>query len=549
MFKPSFIRKALHRGFVMPRKNLPHNRFISQTASLYTGGKFYQSLGIFFAGYSLYSLRSLEKKKRRRKQEILEDELLSHPLGTFTHPLESSSWFYQIYLSVSRYMYLAILFTPVTFLFLLSRITGSDSIYQLSLNSLENALCYSGCGFQKFAQWMSMRPDKFHQDLIQVAERFKEDAPTHTFEETKQTFQENFGKDLDDVFEWFDDSPIASGTIAQVYRAKLREEYAIDPDDTREVAVKIRHKQVLQQSWTDPGIILNFCELSFALLAACMPFDRTDFCHSLTRQIDFQREGYNMCKFRKNFKDDDTVIFPEIYTQFSSDEVIVETFVRGNPVSDMMKGFNQDTYGYDYESEKANGYSDKYRSKLADNICKLGVNMYLRDNFAHADLHSGNLMATDDGKLIVLDTGIVSDIGEEAIDKFHSLLESSFINDSKTFVDLLIDLNVRKGDHFDLDREGLERDIDEKFITFAPDGVMNFGSFYGSVLHSVEKYKMELRGDVAASIVNMGVMEGMIKSLDADYDLSQRVIPFFLKKKSQKLSGSWNTENQSLACF
>lgn len=532
MLQP-LIRRPLRSGRLLsvPRKIFYHSRYpISQTtASIYTGGKLYQPIGLFLTGISLWSWKSSEKNNRKKKQDLLEERFLSNP-PTFIAPYSDYSWFYKFYLLFSRCLYLTLLFTPVTCLFLLSSITGNETIYKLSLKTLDHTFCYSGCGVQKFVQWMSMRPDKFHPDLIDVAQKFKEDVPIHSFALTKEIFKDNFDKDLDDIFEWIDETPLASGTMAQVYRAKLREEYVSDPDMDREVAVKVRHRHVVNQSFTDPELLFKFCELTFALLAAILPFDRTEFSQSLRRQIDFRTEGYNMVKFKKNFDDDPEVIFPNVYLDLCSDEVLVESFCRGNPVSDMMSGFDQDVYGYHWKQEK-NNYSQKYKSNLADKICELGVNMYLRDNFAHADLHSGNLMATEDGKLIVLDTGIVSNLSEESIEPFHELLEAGFYQNVDKFVDLLKHFNLSD---MPVDEQGLSENIKHNMEIFNAEGVMNFGAFYGSVLHVLDRFDMELKGDVALSIVNMGVMEGMIRSLDAEYDLATRVVPFFVEKKRKQ---------------
>jgi len=531
MFQP-FIRRPLcfSKFSRVPRNIVYHSRYpISQTtASIYTGGKLYQPLGLFLTGYTFWSWNKIDENKKRR--DLLEAEFLLHP-PQFIPPYANASWFYKFYLLFSRCLYLTLLFTPVTCLFLLSSLTGSEDIYKLSLKTLNTTICYSGCGVQKFCQWMSMRPDKFHPDLVEVAQKFKEDCPPHSFAITKSIFKDNFDKDLDDIFEWFDETPLASGTMAQVYRAKLREEYVTGPDVDREVAVKVRHKSVVETSYTDPELLFKFCELTFALIAAILPFDRTEFSRSLRRQIDFRTEGYNMVKFKKNFEDDPNVIFPDVYIDLCSDEILVESFCKGIPVSDMMSGFDADVYGYDWKPEETNNYSKEFRSHLADKICELGVNMYLRDNFAHADLHSGNLMATEDGKVIVLDTGIVSNVTDESIEPFHDLLEAGFENDVDKFVDLLNHFNLSDKE---VDEESLGTNIRHNMEIFKENGVMNFGGFYGSVLHELDRHNMELQGDVALSIVNMGVMEGMIRSLDADYDLATRVVPFFLNRKRKQ---------------
>merc|ERR1719461_2014134 len=101
----------------------------------------------------------------------------------------------------------------------------------------------------------------------------------------------------------------------------------------------------------------------------------------------------------------------------------------------MMEAFDTHVYDEYHESGvKDSKYCPVYKAKVAANIFDLGMKMYLRDNFAHADLHSGNLLAKDDGSIVVLDTGIVTTLEPHDCDRFFALLESSCRRDTRTFV-------------------------------------------------------------------------------------------------------------------
>ena len=124
----------------------------------------------------------------------------------------------------------------------------------------------AGATFQKFGQWISMRPDVFVPELIEAVSHLREHAPAHSYEETRQSFRESIGKELEEVFEFFDPKPVASGTIAQVHRGILRPEYAFD-NGTREVAVKIRHPNVLAETWFDGWLVMHIMCVYLFLLA------------------------------------------------------------------------------------------------------------------------------------------------------------------------------------------------------------------------------------------------------------------------------------------
>eukprot|EP00494_Astrolonche_serrata_P032369 UN32638 len=327
---------------------------------------------------------------------------------------------------------------------------------------LEYGINQAGCGFQKFAQWLSMRPDKFHPDFIKVCSNFREGSPSHSLQETKDIFKQDFGMEIEDVFEVFDETPLASGSIAQVHRAIIKEEYANPELKSREVAIKVRHPATIIDSYTDPSIILNFCEWSFSILNTIMPFDRQKVEHSLKKQVDLSVELENLQRFNKYFKDDPNVTFPKPYTKFCSSSVLVESFHHGDSVGDMMSSFKDDAFGYEWEDIQSvnQDVTPEFKSKLADKIFDCGMKMYVRDNFAHADLHAGNLLAKRDGKLIVLDTGLTTELNPKDNDKFFDFLEKGITLDVPGFTTLLMYFN--SGDNAKaVDRPKLESDIQD----------------------------------------------------------------------------------------
>ena len=115
----------------------------------------------------------------------------------------------------------------------------------------------SGAAFIKWGQWSSTRPDMFPEDLCKALSSLHAQAPVHSFSFTRQRIKLEFGQDIFDMFEYFESNPVASGSIAQVYRARL---------DNKDVAVKVRHPNVVEQIQLD-FIILK----AFAAFVEAMP--------------------------------------------------------------------------------------------------------------------------------------------------------------------------------------------------------------------------------------------------------------------------------------
>ena len=124
-----------------------------------------------------------------------------------------------------RMGHLSLIFTPAAFLGALSVIPGphqprmKERFHRLLKWTLETA----GCTFIKLGQWMSHREDMFPTELCVLLRDLRSDSPAHKLSHTKTTMIRSFGRSIEDVFSEFDPTPTASGSIAQVHRAVLKD--------------------------------------------------------------------------------------------------------------------------------------------------------------------------------------------------------------------------------------------------------------------------------------------------------------------------------------
>lgn len=120
--------------------------------------------------------------------------------------------------------------------------------------SLETA---GGCWI-KLGQWASTRPDLFPEDVVEQLSDFQNKCPAHPFSYTREVIEEGYGVALEDIFDDFQEEPIASGAIAQVYRARLK-------IDSQEIAVKILHPGIRKEILVDLNM-MKFVSRVFMLL-------------------------------------------------------------------------------------------------------------------------------------------------------------------------------------------------------------------------------------------------------------------------------------------
>ena len=275
---------------------------------------------------------SLEKQNLALREEVLRDS------STFKHPCQSRSWIWKCFywalrrsvhgpirgynasfalcflargrvgrvdilffgsviwqLVTQHSAYLLALWTPSALLYILSKVTDNAALRELWLDLTVWTFETSGCIFIKFAQWCSMRPDMFAMEVIDKLKVLQQVTVTHSMAHTRHEIRASFGRELEEIFSEFDPVPIASGSIAQVHHARLR-------SNGQEVAVKVRHPSVIEQSYVDLNIISSFVLAGKAMLIApSLPFDREGIITHLQRQVDLSIEAQNLRLFRANF--------------------------------------------------------------------------------------------------------------------------------------------------------------------------------------------------------------------------------------------------------
>jgi len=232
--------------------------------------------------------------------------------------------------------------------------------------------------FWKLSQWICSRvefqydlPDNY---LMQELKKFYENCPAHDFSISREIIERFYGDKLENVFEVICETPIASGSIGQVYEAVLK--------NGEKVAIKIRHPHIREN-------ILQLCRYIGYIPKSILQFDLKGLDEYLLHQTDFKKEYTNLKKLSHKFKNASYIHFP---TPIAADEDII--------IMEYIDGINIDEfYG---NSDKSEHWEVMVQFWLF-----IRESILLR-NFCHADLHKGNWKIKD-GKIIIYDLGIIID--------------------------------------------------------------------------------------------------------------------------------------------
>jgi len=471
------------------------------------------------------------------------------------HPFERLPWWYRLYIVARRAVYLVIVFAPFTAVSLVKTLNPNDPwLREYWLEMMVKTLEKAGCSFMKFGQWLSMRPDLFPPDVIRALSRLRNDAPSHDFEYTRRAIEESFGRTIEEIFDEFDEVPVASGTIAQVHKGILKPEFALEGGQ-REVAVKVRHPQVVHETYYDTRLLFDVLDwVGKILLQTSQPFDKDAFNLALRRQVDLTWEAYNLQLFNWNFQGEEIIKFPQVFPHLVSPSVLTETWVNGTIVQDIFSEVG------DKAKATYQRFSDEVhatKKKMAQAIFDMNMKMFLRDNYIHGDLHGGNLMAAHDGTLAVFDAGLTTALNEDIAQPFGYFLHSICTGRSEKVSEKLITFNTIPKEKINTEAFNNDlRDVMKQYVghdsMHSPEGgPIDMGCLIGSILRCMQGHGLVLRGDVAVTLMTMAISESLIRQLDPDFDVVRSALPYFVRFRSwtkgdvDLTSSNWNKERDA----
>mmetsp|Transcript_2929 Transcript_2929/g.11167 ORF Transcript_2929/g.11167 Transcript_2929/m.11167 type:complete len:649 (-) Transcript_2929:2010-3956(-) len=371
-----------------------------------------------------------------------------------------------------------------------------------------------GVCFIKIGQWLGTRPDLIDADLCAVLQRFHGQGYIHSMRSTKRTIEESFGKTMEEMFDEFDETPIGSGSIAQVYKARLRGE-------DHYVAVKVRHPNVGTILSRDLRILRTVCSIvSHLPQYRWMNLDHNivNFARNMNAQVDLRFEAENLRQFIENFKDIENVKFPAPY-QWNS-EVLIEEYMD-------MKCIKE--------------YIDHPDQNLRTTLAELGVFIFLdmlRQNFVHGDLHVGNIFVSflplkDHPEemqpcYVLLDAGLVNKLTPQNRLVFLQLFAAFVVDDAETVTACLLDENFRNvylhfRDKLDQKKVMQMEDFTDcvrrllhKVNHAETEGKRKVAPAAHELLKKAQEYQIPLQSNFTNLIISSVIVEGVGRLLDPE---------------------------------
>ena len=263
----------------------------------------------------------------------------------------------------------------------------------------------------------------------------------------KASSRAELGLLIDEIFSDFEQTALASASIGQVH-ARLRVGQAA-------VVVKVQHpgiEGVIRRDLDILGFLAEMAETNDTLKRYQPISIVKEFGRTMLNELDFRRELRNLQAFRRNFAEDKTIVFPKPYADLASGRVFTMQSLAGVAVSDSAA----------IEKLKVD------RSELAKRGANAFIRMMFRDGFYHADPHPGNFLILHDGRIGLLDAGMVGRID----DNFRRQIEDILLAAGDRDADRLTDAVTRVcGTPRDLDRAALSSALSDLFQEYGTQAV------------------------------------------------------------------------------
>jgi len=268
-------------------------------------------------------------------------------------------------------------------------------------------LCFEELGpaFIKFGQILSSREDILDPAFIKEMKLLRDKVAPVPFSEVKELVEESLGRPINEVFISINNDPIGTASIGVVYSAILK--------NNKNVVLKVKRPNIERMMETDFSILKFLClqaekvseEVKFAGVSRIV----ADFEASLMTELNFYTESLNCKRFKKSVslhKADDLLYVPEVYDEFSNRDILVMEELEGIPFSD---------------HEKIEDKVDIIGKKLEEGY-RTFIKTFLQDGFFHADLHGGNFFLLNDGKIGLIDFGLMGTLSKKGRKNFISLI-------------------------------------------------------------------------------------------------------------------------------
>ena len=373
-----------------------------------------------------------------------------------------------------------------------------------------------GPTFIKFGQVLSSRPDLLPERIVQPLAKLQDRVTPFDARCIPDILASEFGCEMDEIFESFDNAPLAAGSIAQVHCATLQ--------DGRRVAVKIRRPNIEWQLECDLHILRTIGKI-----VGLIPMFRTvpladmvrDVGEPIRNQLDFVKEAEHNRRFRRNFAGVEHVRFPQLVNELCTRSVLTMEYVEGLIKLDAASMLDEDS---------------KRVAALAG--LRALYKMIFVHGLIHADLHPGNVFIREWGEVVILDTGLVAVLNPSERQNFAEFFFGIVNNEGLRCARIIYEDSSYRAKHFDRDR--FDSDIVTLIGRYSARKSSDFEvtQFVYELINIQRRHGLCGSTKFMATILAMVVYDGICKRLHPTCDFQQEARGYLITARYRAVNAA-----------
>ena len=361
--------------------------------------------------------------------------------------------------------------------------------------------------YVKFGQMLSNRKDILPEEMITELQKLQDDVEVEKVD-VKNKMNLELGIEIDDYFEEIEEEPMASASIGQVFKGRLKNE--------EKVVVKIQRENIKPVVEIDLEIMKNLAKTLENYYEDIKKMNIGNIVESfekmLNEELSLNNELRNMQRFANNFKEDDRIHVPAVYKQLSNDRILTMEMIEGFKITDKEKIIK---IGQDPKK-----------------IARIGLDLYLtqflKHGFFHADPHPGNIFLKENGQIVFIDFGAMGKLYPNEREFLINLIIYSLKKDVKKMVETIQELAIKfeVPDERKFERElyGIIEMIDENSLEN-----IDIVTIFEKARKIFSDNQILLSEDIYLLIKGIGQIEGIGWHLDPNLNINEVMQPYMDK--------------------
>lgn len=365
------------------------------------------------------------------------------------------------------------------------------------------ALTELGPTFVKLGQFLSTRPDIIGVDFANELQSLQASVAANDFATIRATIEKELSAPINELFAEFQETPLASGSIGQAHRARLH--------TGEEVVVKVQHPKIQSTIKTDMEILNALAHVAQQIedLKNYQPVTLiSEWSRVLQAELNFRREQQRLEQFNELMKKESGLKIPLPFPKRCTSKVLTMEFIEGRSIH-------------------AISHDPNYQTDLSE-VARRGAIIYLKMIFKHgiyhADPHGGNIIILPDGRIGLIDFGMVGRISHGLRENIEEMLIAIAYQDVPMLASLIRHVgSVPNG----VDLAALDNDLADFVSQYTTQSLDNFdvSGALNDIVTIIRRHHITLPAEAALLIKTLVSLEGTGRQLNSSFNLMEILAP------------------------